>query len=177
MPRLEVSAGDTGVLEGPGSVVMEGKRPLPLGQGRALGILITSDLHHASNVLQDSLLPHAMLRLLQRPLTVLITNLTQQITQLLLAPKFAPGVPLVLNATQVRALACAFFASELPRCSSVEELTPPLREPSPDSYLRRTVSEERLMAQPSDSSLSASSDKSDKTECAAQEKSPSWLVV
>lgn len=54
-----------------------------------------SELRHALNVLQNSFLH----RLLQRQLTFLISNLTQQVTQLLLAPDSAPGVPLVLNAT------------------------------------------------------------------------------
>ncbi|KIO33529.1 hypothetical protein M407DRAFT_241076, partial [Tulasnella calospora MUT 4182] len=102
----------SGVSEGP-DAVLKGKRPLPVGRGRALGALITSELHQASNVLQDSFLHRAILRLLQRPLTVLTTNLTQQVTQLLLAPEFSPSVPVVLNATQVHALAYAHFASEL----------------------------------------------------------------
>lgn len=75
----------SGVSEGP-DAVLKGKRPLPVGRGRALGALITSELNQASNVLQDSFLHRAILRLLQRPLTVLTTNLTQQVTQLLLAP-------------------------------------------------------------------------------------------
>ncbi|KAG8990262.1 hypothetical protein FRB90_001841 [Tulasnella sp. 427] len=104
--------GVVGVSEGT-DAVLKGKRPLPIGRGRALGAIITNELHHASSVLQDSFLHRAILRLLQRPLTVLITNLTQQVTQLLLAPEFTPSVPLVLNATQVHALAYAHFASEL----------------------------------------------------------------
>ncbi|KAG8920487.1 hypothetical protein FRC01_000729, partial [Tulasnella sp. 417] len=293
-----------GVSEGP-EAVLKGKRPLPVGRGRALGALITSELHQASNVLQDSFLHRAILRLLQRPLTVLITNLTQQVTQLLLAPEFHPSVPLILNPTHVHALAYAHFASELletfdslglgristrggqssndglkplkeglenvvskvvgpfvsaiktevsaviaelekeppsppavlggtpataaplcsadqrfdrtlarvapllarvtfagepsqsthvqsmlatfeigvvwgslvalsnrplPRCSSADELASPPREPSPDLGLRRTMSEGRLRTQPSDSSLSTSSDESAKTDYAAQEK-------
>ncbi|KAG8904878.1 hypothetical protein FRC01_008569 [Tulasnella sp. 417] len=47
------------------------------------------------------------LALAQRPLTVLITNLTHQIIQPLLAPEFHPSVPLVLNATHMHALAYA----------------------------------------------------------------------
>ncbi|KAG8917443.1 hypothetical protein FRC01_002447 [Tulasnella sp. 417] len=58
----------------------------------------------------------------------------------------------------------------LPRCSSADELASPPREPSPDLGLRRTMSEARLRTQPSDSSLSTSSDESAKTDYAAQEK-------
>ncbi|KAG8858016.1 hypothetical protein FRB96_005507 [Tulasnella sp. 330] len=91
--------------------ILKGKRPLPAGRGRALGVMIANELHAAS---QDSFLYRAVLRLLQRPLSVLMTNLTTQVTNLILAPEFVyVSTTAPLNATQVHALALAHFASEL----------------------------------------------------------------
>lgn len=73
-----------------------------------------SELHHAANVLQDQFLQRAIIRLLQKPLTVLNTNLTQQVSHLLLAPDYAPSIPLIsFNATQTHVIALAHFASEV----------------------------------------------------------------
>ncbi|KAG8936286.1 hypothetical protein FRC02_003223 [Tulasnella sp. 418] len=95
-------------------VLLRGKRAVPPGRGRTLGSLINGELHNASQVLNDHHLYRAILRLLQRPLSVLLTNLSQQVTGLILTPEFTPSSPLLsLNPTQVHAIALAHFASEL----------------------------------------------------------------
>ncbi|KAG8987960.1 hypothetical protein FRB93_004328 [Tulasnella sp. JGI-2019a] len=107
-----VATGTTGGAKvGDTSDILKGKRPLPAGRGRALGVMIATELHSAS---QDSFLYRAVLRLLQRPLSVLMTNLTTQVTNLILAPEFAyTSTVSSLNATHIHALALARFASEL----------------------------------------------------------------
>ncbi|KAG5652476.1 hypothetical protein H0H81_004884 [Sphagnurus paluster] len=92
-----------------------GKQPIPKGRGHALGDLIASELKAS----QDS--PHlhrAILRTLQRPLSVLLTNLSAHLLPLISSPAFqhAPA-PTVQspnpNPTQVHAIAIAIFVGEL----------------------------------------------------------------
>ncbi|TDL26200.1 hypothetical protein BD410DRAFT_571484 [Rickenella mellea] len=98
-----------------GADVLNGKRPIPEGRGRALGALIAAELKatHGNVHLQ-----RAILRLLQRPLSVVLTNLSSNLLPLLSSPAFlTPPAPSVQNPnpnpTQNHALALAHFAGEL----------------------------------------------------------------
>lgn len=91
------------------------KRPIPPGRGRALGALIASEF----SATQDS--PHlhrAILRSLQRPLSVLLTNLSTNLLPLLSSPAFH-SVPAPSNQNpnptppQMHALAIVTFVDEL----------------------------------------------------------------
>lgn len=99
----------------PVSELVGGRRPIPAGRGRALGLLIASELKACQNT------PHlhkAILRSLHRPLSVLLSNLSALLLPLLSSPAFlsspAPTVQAPNpNATQLHALAAAGFAGEL----------------------------------------------------------------
>lgn len=92
-----------------------GRRPIPAGRGRALGLLIASELKACQN---NPHLHKAILRSLHRPLSVLLGNLSGLLLPLLSSPAFlsspAPTVQAPNpNATQLHALAVAGFAGEL----------------------------------------------------------------
>lgn len=92
-----------------------GRRPIPAGRGRALGLLIASELKACQN---NPHLHKAILRSLHRPLSVLLSNLSALLLPLLSSPAFlsspAPTVQAPNpNATQLHALAVATFAGEL----------------------------------------------------------------
>lgn len=92
-----------------------GRRPIPAGRGRALGLLIASELKACQN---NPHLHKAILRSLHRPLSVLLSNLSALLLPLLSSPAFlstlAPTVQAPNpNATQLHALAAASFAGEL----------------------------------------------------------------
>ncbi|KAG1760912.1 hypothetical protein EDD22DRAFT_987982 [Suillus occidentalis] len=92
-----------------------GRRPIPAGRGRALGLLIASELKACRN---NPHLHKAILRSLHRPLSVLLSNLSALLLPLLSSPAFlsspAPTVQAPNpNATQLHALAVASFAGEL----------------------------------------------------------------
>ncbi|EJD03115.1 uncharacterized protein FOMMEDRAFT_85559 [Fomitiporia mediterranea MF3/22] len=106
-PSGTVGAGPTDVLNG--------KRPIPADRGRVLGELIASELHASRGNIH---LQRAILRLLHRPLSVLITNLSSILLPLLSSPAFlSPAAPTVSapnpNPTQAHALAAASFSGEL----------------------------------------------------------------
>ncbi|KAI0305734.1 hypothetical protein B0F90DRAFT_1624671 [Multifurca ochricompacta] len=94
---------------------LNGKRPVPAGRGRAFGSLIAIEL----NASRDN--PHlhkAVLRSLQRPLSVLTTNLSNNLLQLSSSSEFLnPPAPTLQapssNPTQIHALSLATFAGEL----------------------------------------------------------------
>ncbi|KAI9450349.1 hypothetical protein F5148DRAFT_598257 [Russula earlei] len=94
---------------------LHGRRPIPTGRGREFGSLISNEL----NALHDN--PHlrkAVLRSLQRPLSALLTNLSNNLLRLLSSPDFLnPPAPTVQapnpNPTQAHALSIAAFAGEL----------------------------------------------------------------
>ncbi|KAF9528534.1 hypothetical protein CPB83DRAFT_315100 [Crepidotus variabilis] len=92
-----------------------GKKPLPQGRGTALGTLISSELKAAHEV------PHlyrAVLRSLQRPLSVLLTNLSGMLLPLLASPSFL-AIPTPSNQSpfptpvQAHALSVVNFCEEL----------------------------------------------------------------
>ncbi|KAF9559886.1 hypothetical protein CPC08DRAFT_501915 [Agrocybe pediades] len=92
-----------------------GRRPIPQGRGLALGSLIAGELH----AVQDNAhLYRAVLRSLQRPLTVLLTNLSGQLLPALSSPSFH-AVPTINNqmsfpnSVQQYALSVAKFCEEL----------------------------------------------------------------
>ncbi|KAI0029200.1 hypothetical protein K488DRAFT_22795, partial [Vararia minispora EC-137] len=95
--------------------MLNGKKPIPTGRGRALGTLIETEL----NASRDN--PHlrkAVLRTLQRPLSTLLSSLSTQLLPLISSPAFptppAPAQPLPhFNSTQLHAIALATFAGEL----------------------------------------------------------------
>ncbi|KAG1802683.1 uncharacterized protein HD556DRAFT_705890 [Suillus plorans] len=92
-----------------------GRRPIPAGRGRVLGLLIASELKACQN---NPHLHKAILRSLHRPLSVLLSNLSALLLPLLSSPAFLSTlVPTVQapnpNATQLHALAAAGFAGEL----------------------------------------------------------------
>ncbi|KAN0133926.1 hypothetical protein V8E53_008144 [Lactarius tabidus] len=99
----------------PPNECLNGRRPIPAGRGRTFGSLIAVEL----NASRDN--PHlhkAVLRSLQRPLSALLTNLSNNLLQLLSSPEFlnppapAPNAPNP-NPTQLHALSLATFAGEL----------------------------------------------------------------
>jgi hypothetical protein len=97
------------------SECLNGRRPIPAGRGREFGSLIAVEL----NALHDN--PHlrkAVLRSLQRPLSALLTNLSNNLLRLLSSPEFLnPPAPTVQapdpNPTQAHALSYATLAGEL----------------------------------------------------------------
>ncbi|KAH9083483.1 hypothetical protein EDB83DRAFT_2329551 [Lactarius deliciosus] len=99
----------------PANECLNGRRPIPAGRGRTFGSLIAVEL----NASRDN--PHlhkAVLRSLQRPLSALLTNLSNNLLQLLSSPEFLnPLVPTPQapnpNPTQLHALSLATFAGEL----------------------------------------------------------------
>jgi len=115
----------------PSGECLFGKRPIPTGRGYALGALIASWVSLITHLAyshghfrelkaaQDS--PHlhrAILRSLQRPLSVLLTNLSAHLLPLISSTLFlSPPAPTVQasspNPTQLHALAIAGFAGEL----------------------------------------------------------------
>ncbi|CAA7259211.1 unnamed protein product [Cyclocybe aegerita] len=92
-----------------------GKRPIPQGRGLALGVLIASELNAALDNLH---LHRAVLRSLQRPFTVLSTNLSGQLLPLLSSPSFL-AIPTISNQfsfpnpVQLHALSIVKFCEEL----------------------------------------------------------------
>ncbi|KAL1747070.1 hypothetical protein HDZ31DRAFT_80767 [Schizophyllum fasciatum] len=94
---------------------LNGRRPIPHGRGTTLGNLIASEIKAAQD---NSHLLRAIYRTLQRPFSVLITNLSGALMPLLTSPAFLsppaphPGSPNP-NPTQLHALAIAQFSAEL----------------------------------------------------------------
>ncbi|KAK7685155.1 hypothetical protein QCA50_011518 [Cerrena zonata] len=102
---------------GPGPVneLLNGRRPIPLGRGRALGDLIISELNASCENLH---LRRAVIRTLHRPLSVLVNNLSSNLLPLISSPAFlSPAAPTqqnpTLNPTQLHALGLASLAGEL----------------------------------------------------------------
>ncbi|KAF8629145.1 hypothetical protein AX17_005731 [Amanita inopinata Kibby_2008] len=94
---------------------LAGRRPIPTGRGHALGALIASELKASRD---NPHLYRAIVRSLQRPLSVLLTNLSAYLLPLLASSPFCtPAVPTVQmptpNPTQLHALSIATFAAEL----------------------------------------------------------------
>ncbi|KZO92590.1 hypothetical protein CALVIDRAFT_303890 [Calocera viscosa TUFC12733] len=100
-----------GATEGP---LWDRRRPVPAGKGKALGLLISGEFTSGPNS-SDTFTQRAILRSVQRPLSVLLTNIQGLMTPLLASPQFLPTRPLpaTLPAAQVHALALAAFAGEL----------------------------------------------------------------
>ncbi|KAI0779325.1 hypothetical protein C8Q74DRAFT_1216879 [Fomes fomentarius] len=95
--------------------LLAGRRPIPPGRGRTLGALIVSEIKASR---ENPHLYRAVIRTLQRPLSVLWTNLSNNLIPLLSSPAFHnPAAPNPhepqLNATQIHAVALATFAGEL----------------------------------------------------------------
>ena len=112
--------------------LLSGRRPIPAGRGRTLGILIASYVyfgfapfqlaHYIFSELRaarDSThLYRAVLRAVHKPLSVLLSNLSALLLPLISSPAFLhPSAPTLEmptpNATQLHALAIAGFAGEL----------------------------------------------------------------
>lgn len=97
------------------SECLNGRRPIPAGRGREFGSLIAIEL----NALHDN--PHlrkAVLRSLQRHLSALLTNISNNLLRLLSSPEFLhPPAPTIQapdpNPTQAHALSYAALAGEL----------------------------------------------------------------
>ncbi|KAF8444710.1 hypothetical protein L210DRAFT_3040820 [Boletus edulis BED1] len=97
------------------SELVRGRCPIPAGRGRVMGKLVASELQAARD---DKHLYRAVLRAVQKPLSVLLSNLSALLLPLLSSPAFLqPPVPTVQmpnpNATQLHALGIADFAGEL----------------------------------------------------------------
>ncbi|KAJ7078869.1 hypothetical protein B0H15DRAFT_788476 [Mycena belliarum] len=95
--------------------VVGGKRPIPTGRGKALGTLIASEL---AATRENPHLNRAILRSLQRPLSVLLSNLSAHLLPVISSPLFvSPPAPTLQapnpNPTQLHALALAAFAGEV----------------------------------------------------------------
>ncbi|KAI0820034.1 hypothetical protein BC628DRAFT_1331289 [Trametes gibbosa] len=102
---------------GPGvpGELLGGRRPIPPGRGHALGALIISEVQASR---ENPHLYRAVIRTLQRPLSVLLTNISTNLIPLLSSPAFhTPAAPTVQepqpSATQLHAVALATFAGEL----------------------------------------------------------------
>ncbi|KAI0630094.1 hypothetical protein C8Q77DRAFT_1063605 [Trametes polyzona] len=102
---------------GPGvpGELLGGRRPIPAGRGRTLGALIVSEVKASR---ENPHLYRAVIRTLQRPLSVLLTNISTNLIPLLSSPAFStPAAPTPQdpqpNATQLHAVALATFAGEL----------------------------------------------------------------
>ncbi|KZS98363.1 hypothetical protein SISNIDRAFT_492681 [Sistotremastrum niveocremeum HHB9708] len=89
-----------------------GRKAIPPGRGKALGALIASELNAANG---NPLLQRAITRLLHRPLTVLLTNLSNQLLPLFSSPEFLTIDGAASNPPQAHALAIAGLAAELLR--------------------------------------------------------------
>lgn len=100
-----------GGTEGP---AWDHRRPVPAGKGKALGVMISGEFTSSPNG-SDTFTQRAILRSVQRPLSVLLTNIQGLMTPLLASTQFLPASPLpaTLPAAQVHALALATFAGEL----------------------------------------------------------------
>ncbi|OBZ70828.1 hypothetical protein A0H81_09048 [Grifola frondosa] len=95
--------------------LLAGRRPIPPGRGRSLGALIASEIKASR---ENPHLYRAIIRTLQRPLSVLLTNLSSNLLPLLSSPLFltppSPTIPSPhLNATQLHAVGLATLAGEL----------------------------------------------------------------
>lgn len=113
------------------SELVGGRRPIPAGRGYALGksiasyVVIWFVLQSAQRIFSELQAAHdnrhlykAVLRALQKPLSVLLSNLSALLPPLLSSPAFLqPSAPTLQmpspNATQLHALAIADFAGEL----------------------------------------------------------------
>lgn len=114
------------------SELIGGRRPIPAGRGRTLGESIAlyvaiwftplQSAHYILSELQaardNKPLYRAILRALQKPLSVLLTNLSALLLPLISSPAFLqPSAPTLQmptpNATQLHALGIADFAGEL----------------------------------------------------------------
>ncbi|KAL6310406.1 hypothetical protein BKA93DRAFT_721688 [Sparassis latifolia] len=91
------------------------RRPIPAGRGRTLGALIASEMKASRENLH---LHRALIRTLHRPLSVLLTNVSNNVLPLLSSPALltplapTPQAP-TLNPTQLHALGWATFAGEV----------------------------------------------------------------
>ncbi|KAI0330989.1 hypothetical protein GY45DRAFT_1301868 [Cubamyces sp. BRFM 1775] len=95
--------------------MLGGRRPIPPGRGRTLGALIVSEVNASR---ENPHLYRAVIRTLQRPLSVLLTNISTNLIPLLSSTAFhTPAAPTPQepqpNATQLHAVALATFAGEL----------------------------------------------------------------
>ncbi|PCH43395.1 hypothetical protein WOLCODRAFT_121877 [Wolfiporia cocos MD-104 SS10] len=102
---------------GPGAPheLLNGRRPIPVGRGRALGALIASEVKASR---ENTHLHRALLRTLHRPLSVLYSNISTDLLPLLSSAAFRdPPAPTPqnpnFNATQLHALGLATLAGEL----------------------------------------------------------------
>ncbi|KZV82586.1 hypothetical protein EXIGLDRAFT_729489 [Exidia glandulosa HHB12029] len=99
---------------GVGEPTVDGKRALPSGRGKTLGALIASELRATEG---NPNLQRAVLRLLQRPLSVLLTTLNAHLLPLISSRSFSQFVitqsPGPFNATQTVALSLAGLAAEV----------------------------------------------------------------
>ncbi|PVF95404.1 hypothetical protein CPB86DRAFT_817227 [Serendipita vermifera] len=96
---------------GTGPDVWKGKKPLPSGRGRQFAALIETELDASQG---NSNLRHAILRLLPRSLSVVISTLSAQISQFIPTPGFVPSSVMALpHPATLHALAYANFAAEV----------------------------------------------------------------
>ncbi|KDQ21525.1 hypothetical protein BOTBODRAFT_168778 [Botryobasidium botryosum FD-172 SS1] len=92
-------------------ITLKGKKPLPLGRGKALGDLIISELRTVSS---NSSLQRALLRQLHRPFSVLLSNLSNHLLPLLpLLPSSSNPTPNPNTAVEAHAFALATFSAEV----------------------------------------------------------------
>ncbi|VDC01659.1 unnamed protein product [Peniophora sp. CBMAI 1063] len=99
------------------SDILNGRRPIPAGRGRALGALIETEINASK---ENPHLRKAVLRTLQRPLSTCLTTLSSHLLPLLSSPTFSASISISsapgaspFNATQIHALSLATFAGEL----------------------------------------------------------------
>lgn len=94
---------------------LAGRRPIPAGRGRALGAVVASEVKASR---ENPQVYRALIRTLQRPMSVLVTNVSSNLLPLLSSPAFQMTLtPMpqstVPNATQLHAIGWATFAGEV----------------------------------------------------------------
>ncbi|KAG8824554.1 hypothetical protein FRC17_009080, partial [Serendipita sp. 399] len=105
---------------GTGSDVWKGKKPIPAGRGRQFATLIESELDASQG---NSNLRHAILRLLPRSLSVIVSSLSPQVSQLLTTLGFVPtSATAPLPPCTLHALSLAGFVAEILETFTVHKL-------------------------------------------------------
>ncbi|KIM22657.1 hypothetical protein M408DRAFT_332844 [Serendipita vermifera MAFF 305830] len=98
-------------VSGNGTDSWKGKKPLQAGRGRQFASLVETELDASQG---NTNLRHAILRLLPRSLTVIVSSLSVQVSQLIPTPGYVPSTVMAApHPTTLHALSLAVFAGEI----------------------------------------------------------------